>query len=147
MMRDVLKKKLHDYLGANYPEVLVPLQREAGVTGYLEERIATLDELPDQLLAEGKPLYIVEEICMDALTRDLGPSKFNYLCDVLQAEFEEAYYQWVETGTLPYEGLNLLMACSPVFAAFGFAEDTLEDVRLREAVIQQVRRHLEGTEK
>lgn len=143
-MRHILKKKLHDYLGANYPEVLVPLQREAGVTQYLEERIATLEELPDQLLAEGKPLYIVEEICMDALTRDLGPSKFNYLCAVLQAEFEEAYYEWVETGTLPYEGLNLLMACAPVFAAFGFAADTQENERLQEAIIARIRRYLEG---
>jgi len=145
-MRDILKKKLHDYLAANYPEVLVPLQQETGVTVYLEERIATLDDLPDQLLAAGKPVYIVEEACMDALTRDLGPSKFNYLCAVLQAEFEETYYEWVETGTLAYEGINLLEACAPVFASFGFTEESEEDSRLREAIIARVRGYLGGEE-
>jgi len=143
-MRDVLKKKLHDYLGANYPEVLVPLQREAGVTAFLEERVANLEELPDQLLAEGKPVYIVEEICMDELTRDLRPSRFNYLCSVLQEEFEEKYYAWLDYGIVAYEVSNLIVDCAEVFENFGFSEAIEDDILLRSAISVKVRAYIDG---
>ena len=47
--------------------------------------------LISQLLAENKPGYIIEELCMAVLTIDLRLSKFNYICCILQIE----YFQWV----------------------------------------------------
>jgi hypothetical protein len=142
-MRNILKRKLHDYLVVNYPDILIPLQQEAGVTRFLEERIASLDSLPDLLLAEGKPAYIVEELCLASLTRDLGPSRFNYLCSILQEEFETVYYGWLDTGILPYEGMNLIQQCSSAFSELGFGEDNEENEGLRLAIVEAVRGYLD----
>ena len=141
-MQDVLIKKFHDYLVHNHPDVLVPLQQVAGVSKYLEERVQALEDLPEVLLAEGKPVYIVEEVCMDALTRELRPSKFIYLSSILEGEFEAEYYRWMESGILIYEVINLIEVCAPVFEAFGFNQDNEDDKSLRYAVIGTIREYI-----
>ena len=101
-----------------------------------------MDNLPDILLAEGKPIYVIEEICMEALTRDLRPSKFVYLCTVLQEELEEVYFGWLESGILTYEVINLLQACMPLFNQFGFRDESEDDRLLRYAILGSIREYL-----
>jgi|SRR6185437_6933821 len=143
-MQNILIEKLHGYLLQNHPDLLLDLQPGAGIMAYLELRVETLENLPEILLAEGKPAYVVEEICMEALTRDLGPSKFNFLCSVLQEEFETEYIGWRQSGILTYEVSNLLQACTPVFEHFKFSEETEDDRFLRYAVIGMIREYMNG---
>jgi len=145
-MRDILLKKLHDHLLKNYLDMLVPLQQAGGVTAWLEDRLDALEDLPEVLLAEGKPVYIVEEVCMAALTRDLPPSRFNYLSSVLETEFEREYYQWQEMGILTYEIINLIEVCMPVFVALGFSKENEEDQSLRYAIIGTLQGYLVDSE-
>jgi uncharacterized protein DUF1896 len=143
-MQNILIEKLHGYLLQNHPDLLLNLQPGAGIMAYLELRVETLENLPEILLAEGKPAYVVEEICMEALTKDLRPSKFNYLCSVLQAEFEAEYTGWRESGILTYEVINLLQVCTPVFEHFKFSEETEDDRFLSYAVIGTIREYMEA---
>jgi hypothetical protein len=68
-MKNILIKKLHDYLIQNNPDVLASLQEEGKVPYYLEDKVEALDDLIAQLQAEKKPAYIIEEICMDVSIR------------------------------------------------------------------------------
>ena len=141
-MQELLIKKLLEYLVVNHPDVFVLLQQEGEVTMYLEAKVQALEEFAAVLLAAGKPVYIVEELCMDALTRELGPSKFNYLSTILEEEFKAEYDEWQETGILIYEVINLIDVCAPVFDAYGFNEASEDAKFLRYAIIGIIREYV-----
>lgn len=124
--------------------MLLVLPSGGGITAYLEQQVEALDNLPEILLAEGKPVHIIEETCMEVLTKNLGPSRFNYLSSLLKEEFEWIFYDWQESGILTYEVLNLLDVCAPLFKHFGFREETGDDRLLRYAVVGAVQEYLEG---
>ena len=68
---------------------------------------------------------------------------YDYLRLVLEDEFEETYLQFLISGILPYEVLNLLPLCARYFEEFGFPES--EDSRLlRYAVTGTIAQYLEG---
>ena len=69
--------------------------------------------------------------------------RYDYLRLVLEDEFEETYLQFLISGILPYEVLNLLPLCAHYFEEFGFPES--EDSRLlRYAVTGTIAQYLEG---
>lgn len=133
-MQQLLMNKLHEYLSGNNPDLLVTLQQENRVTAYLEDKIETVVPLLEQLRADGKPGYIIEEACMALLTEDLRPSKFNYVSRVLEEEFEADYYRFKELGILTYEVINMINECDEVFETFGFTEENEDDRGLYYAV-------------
>jgi len=142
-MQQVLIEKLHQYISENNPDLLIMLQQEGNVTGYLKEKIAAIDPLLKKLLADNTPAYLIEEQCMDELTRELRPSKFNYLTSILEEEFETDYYRFQENGILAYEVINLIEVCKPVFETFGFSEENESDMHLHYAVTGAMQEYLE----
>lgn len=144
VMQDILLTKLHGYILHNNPDLLLTLQQEGKVSSYLREKITTADAFIGQLQAEGKPAYIIEELCMEALTRELRPSRFNCLCSLLEEEFEADYQRLQESGFLTYEVLNLMAACAPVFDAIGFTEDKETDRQLRYVLVGMIQEYLES---
>lgn len=141
-MKDRLIKKLHDYLVSNNPDVLLGLDSEQAVLDFLEGRVNPVQEASRVWIAEGKPPFIVEELCMDHLTAPFRPSKFNYLSSVLVEEFETEYNIWRESGILPYEVFNLIQACWQVFGHFGFNDESEGDRRLLYAVVGTIQEYL-----
>ncbi|MEJ7682994.1 MAG: DUF1896 family protein [Segetibacter sp.] len=143
-MQEVLIAKLHQYITDNNPDLLITLQQEGSVSGYLREKVAAIDLLVNGLLAAGTPAYIIEERCMDELTKELRPSKFNYLISILEEEFEADYYRLKESGLLTYEAINLLENCKPVFETFGFTVENESDRHLHYAITGAVKEYFEN---
>jgi len=122
-MQELLKLKLKDFLAQNRPDVLIGLQ-QAGATGaYLEDKVSQLENLPERLLEEGKPGYLITELCMAALTADLAPSRFHFLSEILDDDFLPMADNLRVNGLLNYELINLLEACEPVFEELGTDEN------------------------
>ncbi len=142
-MQKILIVKLHQYILQNNLDLLITLQEEGNVESYLKEKMLSIDTLLNQLMNEDAPDYLIEESCMDALTRDLRPSKYNYLTSVLEEEFESEYSQFKENGTLPYEIINLIASCNPVFETIGFTEDKENDRYLRYAITGAIQEYFE----
>ncbi|SDW14012.1 hypothetical protein SAMN05444410_101327 [Hydrobacter penzbergensis] len=143
-MQEVLIEKLHQYIAENNPDLLIALQEKGNVSGYLKEKIAEIDLLMNELLAINTPAYIIEERCMDELTKELRPSKFNYLISVLEEEFTSTYYRLKEGGLLTYEVINLIESCIPVFETFGFTLENENNRYLRYAIIGAVKEYFEN---
>jgi hypothetical protein len=143
-MQDLLQQKLHTYLIENNPEVLVSLQDEKQVTAYLKEKVSTVEDLITQLQEDEAPAYIIEDMCMDRLTEDLRPSRFNYLCSILQEHFESTYDQLQEDGTLTYEVINLITVCQPVFDTVGFTADIENNEASDKAICSSIRQYLQS---
>lgn len=142
-MQELLTSKLHNYIIANNLDLLIELQQEGKVDSYLQEKVATAEELISQLQSDNTPSYIIEEQCLEFLTEDLRPSKFNYLLMVLEEDFETNYQQFREAGILTYETINLIAACNPVFEALGFTTDNEDDRQLRYAITGTVKEYLD----
>lgn len=142
-MQELLISKLHNYIIANNLDLLIELQQDGKVNSYLQEKVETADELINQLQSTNTPSYIIEEQCLDFLTKDLRPSKFNYLLMVLEEDFETDYHQFREAGILTYETINLIAACNPVFEALGFTTDNEDDKQLRYAITGTVKQYLD----
>jgi len=138
-----LISKLHAFTAEHNPDVLISLQEQGRLSAWMEDKVQGLDLLIAQLRSEGKPGYIIEEICMKEQTAELVPSKYEYVDEIFRDEFEETYYRLKENGVLTYEIINILHRCEAVFEEFPLTEDTDDDRFLRYAVIGTIQHYLE----
>jgi len=141
-MEESLKNKVYQYISENNPDLLLSLQENNKTTSYINKKVGEVGDLINELSAANTPAYIVEEVCMDALTKDLRPSKYNYISNILEEEFEFAYLQFKKSGTLLYEVLNLLNQCEPYFEALGFTEENEDKKELYYAVTGTIDKYL-----
>ncbi|MBK6993315.1 MAG: DUF1896 family protein [Chitinophagaceae bacterium] len=93
--------------------------RRRKVTEYLTEKINTVSALIHQS-GKAQPAYIIEEACMDVLAQELWPSGYNYILSILEEEFESAYQQLRQSGTIRFEAINMISKCQPVFEDLNF---------------------------
>lgn len=128
----------------NNPDMLLDLRASFSQMRYLEQKVYALQPFLAVLLAENKPAYIIEELCLNELTKDLRPSKFNYIRGLLEEEFGEEFIRMKEAGTLTYEIVNLTAACKPIFETLGFNEENEGDRELHYAIAGAIKDYLEG---
>jgi len=141
-MQTLLKEKLWAYIIHHNPELMFRLQEDYSVMNYLDEKVAAVLPTAAQLLSEKRPAYIVEELCLNAMTKELRPSRYQYLRSVLEEDFSDNYEQLKESGTLTYELCNLIECCKGIFDALGFSTDSEDNRQLRYAIIGQVQEYL-----
>lgn len=138
-MQELLMRKLHDYLVQNHLDILIPLQQEGKVTGYIAERVESVSGLLDALLKDNRPGYVIEALCLEQLTAEFGPSKYTYVLEVFQEEFPADFEALREKGTITYEVLNMVQQCEAVFETFKY---DFESRFLRYAVIAKISLYL-----
>lgn len=141
-MQNVLMQKLWTYIVHNNPELMLSLQESGSVTRYLEEKVNTVMPMVAELLDEGRPQYIIEELCLDAMAEELKPSRYQYILSVIEEEFNADYERVKENGTLTYEVVNLIETCKSIFSGFEFNNENEANRHLRYAIIGQVHDYL-----
>jgi hypothetical protein len=142
-MKNRLMQLLHANLVDNNPDVLLKLEQERRVSEYLLEKIQSIQPMIDELIGNGTPAIMIEEQCLDELSNDLRPSKYNYLCSLLDDEFPEQFSRFKSAGILTYEVIGILDNCQAVFEEFGFSEINEDDRFLRYAITGKVGEYLE----
>jgi hypothetical protein len=143
-MQKILMNKLLEYIRHNNPDILFALEAEAGVTIWLTDKVHTVDKLIEQLKKQQQPDYQIEETCMEELTKDLRPSKYNYINNLLEEEFEQHYQRLLQTGLLQHEVINLIHHCQPVFDDLNFSEDNEENQFLWYAITGSISEYFES---
>jgi hypothetical protein len=142
MLELLLLEKLRSYIIANNPDLMLQLQQQMGFTHYLEDKIAAVAGTMEQLVSEGKPQYIIQELCLKEMTAELRPSRFNYLREVLETEFTETFERFRELGVLTYELTNMIEYCKGLFELFEFSEEREDDRNLRYAIVGALSEYL-----
>lgn len=142
-MKKILINKLYEYIRENNPDLLFQLEADRKVTEYLRDKISTVGALLKQM-DNVKPAYIIEDACMDVLTHDLRPSKFNYISYVLEEDFADTYQQLQESGTLKFEIINMISLCQSVFEDLNFSEETEDNQFIRYAIIGTLKEYFEA---
>lgn len=141
-METVLKEKLWAYIAHNNPDLMISLQESHSVSQYLDEKVSAVMPMVEQLNGEGKPQYVIEELCLNEMTADLKPSRYQYIRSVVEEEFPQDYERLKETGTLTYEVVNLSEVCKDIFSDFDFNSENESNRHLRYAIIGQVHNYL-----
>lgn len=141
-MQSMLTEKLWAYIVHNNPDLMFSLQEDYSVSRYLEEKVSTVMPMVAQLTDEGKPPYIIEELCLNTMTEELKPSRYQYIRSVIEEEFNGDYERMKENGTLTYEVVNLIETCKGIFSDFDFNSDNEASRHLRYAIIGQVHDYL-----
>lgn len=142
-MKKILINKLYKYIRENNPDLLFQLDEDKKVAEYLTDKISTVSALIRQL-DNGKPAYIIEEACMDILTQDLRPSKFNYISHILEEDFVNTYQQLQESGTFKFEVINMISLCQSVFEDLNFSEENEDNQFLRYAIIVTIKEYFQA---
>lgn len=140
-MQGILINNLYQYIKENNPDILLELEQAGNTTQYLNNKVSTVDSLIEQLGKEGKRLHIIEEMCMQFLTEDLKPSRYNYILHILESEFGQQYNQFIESGLL-FEINNIIKHCKPVFDDLNFSEENEDNRFLSLAIIGVVKEYL-----
>lgn len=142
-MEQQLKEKLWSYIIENNPELMFNLQEDYSVQRYLDKKIKTILPKIHQWKREKLLSYQIEDKAMLILTRDLKPSKFHYIRDLLESEFEEAYAALKDRGSLTYKIVTLTDFCKEAFEAIGFSEENQNSKRLKYAIRGLISQYLE----
>lgn len=142
IMQEILKKKLRAYLVENNPDVLLKLNGDLKISDYINDKVKAVMPKVKVFLNEGQAVSAVEKYCMDLLTADLRPSRFNYLKEVVEVEFPDRYEKFKEAGVLTFEIVNMVEACQLIFDDWNFSEANMNDRLLKHAIIAQVHDYL-----
>jgi hypothetical protein len=145
MMQEILIRKLHDYIRENNPDLLAVLREENRVTEYLRENVDSIDSIITQLLADHRAPSVIEELCMEELTKQLKPSRFNYLKTILEEEYPSYFERLQQYGLLTTELINMITACDAVFDEFNFSATNEDDRQLRYAIMGELDDYLKVT--
>jgi hypothetical protein len=141
-MKEILTNKLHHYIRENNPDLLVMLEEKRQTGLYLNNKVEGIHELSTKLQKANTPDYVIEEACMDALTKDLRPSRYNYIENIFEEEFEYAFHNFQRLGVLVYEIINIINRSEELFKAFNFSEETEDNRQLRYAVTGVINEYL-----
>lgn len=141
-METVLKEKLWAYIVHNNPDLMISLQERQSINQYLDEKVNEVMPMAERLSGEGKPQYLIEELCLNAMTAELKPSRYHYIRSVLEEEFPNEYERMKDNGTLTYEVVNLIAQCKDIFIDFDFSRENEADRHLRHAIIARIHSHL-----
>ncbi|RTL60093.1 MAG: hypothetical protein EKK37_04415 [Sphingobacteriales bacterium] len=123
-MKEILISKLFDYIRDNNPDIVFALEAEDKLRYWLYDKISGVEGLIKDLKKSGQPDYIIEETCMDDMTKELRPSRYNYIINLLEHEFEKDYNQLIQSGLLQHEVVNMIGYCHSVFDDLKFSEET-----------------------
>lgn len=145
-MQGKLIKKLYQYIKENNPDLLMELEETGNTSKYLGDKVSSVNSVIVQQSEEGKPPHIIEESCMSILTEDLKPSRYNYILQILESEFEERYIQFIESGLLLFEISNMIKHCNPVFDDLNFSEENEDNRFLRYAITGVIKEYFDNVE-
>lgn len=141
-MQNRLKEKLWAFIAHNHPDLMMSLQQENGITHFLEEKVNGIQPLISKLEEKESPGYLIEKLCMEELTKDLEPSRFNFIRGILEDEFELDFLRMKQTGLLPCEVANLMNESETIFETLGFNVYTELDRKLRNAIVGTIQEYL-----
>ena len=138
-MKEILLGKLLEYIRDNNPDILFALEAEDKLRVWLYDKINAVESLMQQLKSSKQPEYVIQETCLD-----LRPSRYNYILNIVETEFEIAYKQLLQSGLLQHEIINMINYCNSTFDDLVFAEENEDNKFIRYAITGAVSEYLES---
>lgn len=143
-MKEILIGKLLEYIRDNNPDILFDLEAKDKLRAWLYDRVSTARPLIKQLKNSSQPEYVIVETCLQEITKELRPSRYNYIIHILDEEFEKDYILLQQSGLLQHEVVNMISFCNSTFDDLVFAEENEDNQFIRYAITGVVSEYLES---
>ncbi len=143
-MKEILIIKLLEYIREYNPDILFALKAEDKLRLWLYSKADTVESLWQQMEMDKQPAYIIKEICLNELTWELRPSRYNYILNLLEQEFKNDYTILVKSGVLQHEVVNMIGYCDSVFNDLIFSEDNEDNHFIRYAICGAMSEYLDS---
>ena len=143
-MQEVLLSKLLEYVRDNNPDLLFALEAADNLRVWLYEKAESVQPLSEQLKKDNQPQYIIIEQCLMEATVELRPSRYNYILNLLEQEFEANYNSLDESGLLQHEVINMIGYCEPVFDDLKFSEENEGNRFIHYAITGMISEYLQS---
>ena len=143
-MKEILIGKLLEHIRDNNPDILFALEAEDKLRVWLYDKISAAEPLFQQLKNARQPENIIVETCLQEITKDLRPSRYNYILHILEEEFETDYKQLLQSGLLQHEAVNMISYCNSIFDDLVFTEENEDNQFIHYAIIGAVSEYLES---
>lgn len=143
-MKEILIGKLLEYIRDNNPDILFALEAEDKLRLWLYSKADSVQPLWQQMETDKQPAYIIEETCLTELTRELRPSRYNYILNLLEQEFENDYTILAKSGVLQHEVVNIFGYCDSVFNDLKFSEENEDNRFIRYAIGGAISEYLDS---
>jgi len=143
-MKEILIGKLLEYIRDNNPDILFALEAEDKLRLWLYSKADSVQPLWQQMETDKQPAYIIEETCLTELTRELRPSRYNYILNLLEQEFENDYTILAKSGVLQHEVVNMIGYCDSVFNDLKFSEENEDNHFIQYAICGAISEYLDS---
>lgn len=143
-MKEILIGKLLEYIRDHNPDILFALEAEDKLRVWLYDKVSAAGPLLKQLNNSKQPEYIIVETCLEEITKELRPSRYNYILNILETEFESYYKQLLQSGLLQHEVVNMINFCNSTFDDLVFAEENEDNQFIRYAITGAVSEYRES---
>lgn len=137
-----LMERLWAYVISHNPELMESLTEDNNVTLYLEEKVNIIIPKMEKLFAEGQPDYAVAELCLNDLTEDLRPSRYDYILALLHEEYHLYYARFKQAGTLRHKTMCMVESCKAVFDNLDFKEENMESNLVYQSILVAMQQYL-----
>ncbi|MCJ8208107.1 hypothetical protein MUY27_00210 [Mucilaginibacter sp. RS28] len=137
-MNDRILERLNSYIIEDHPDLVIRLNHTGQLQHWLIGRVDAAQGMIAELKEAGKPSMLIEEQVLDAITKDLRPSRFHYIAQLLEEDFAFDYYRMREAGTLTTVITRMIDCCKSKFDLYGFCEANETDKQLRRMVTLQL---------
>ena len=143
-MKEILIGKLLEYIRDNNPDILFALEAADKLRLWLYSKADSVQSLWQQMETDKQPAYIIEEACLNELTRELRPSRYKYIINLLEQEFEPKYKLLQQSGLLKHEAENMISYCDSVFNDLKFSEANEDNRFIRYAICGAISEYLDS---
>lgn len=143
-MKEILIGKLLEYIRDNNPDILFALEAEDKLRVWLYDKVSTAGSLIKQLKNSSQLEYIIVETCLVEITKELRPSRFNYILNILETEFETDYNLLFQSGLLQHEVVNMINYCNSTFDDLRFAEENEDNQFISYAITGAISEYLDS---
>jgi hypothetical protein len=143
-MKEILVSKLLEYVRDNNPELLFVLEAEDKLRLWLYSKAESVESIWQQMQADKQPVYVIEEACLIEITRELKLSRYNYITNLLEQDFEKDYQRLVQSGLLQHEVVNMIGYCDSIFNDLKFTEENEDNSFIHYAIAGAVSEYLDS---
>ena len=143
-MDEWLRNYLWCFIRINNPELALRLEDEDDRKEYLISKVETLRDFFYDLKARKLSHESIEELCINKMTVDLRPSRFNYIVNLLHRQFPHHYAQLLENGIVKITALAILGESKADFERYVFSSEHPDYDSLYCAILLRILQYIQG---